>query len=184
MGILRSRITLLLIILLVQGGMIYQGGWILPIVGFIILLAAGILIYYNDEIQIWKQGSLWKYSYIAIICLAIPVKITDIKTRLSDKYTIVFESEESWDEKGAVGDLTDEVFNQCKNYPNLKELNVVIIDACKDYKGNIRKDTTKIVLHEKELTEYRTYADSYSFKSCPDFSYKMFTWIHNRCNGK
>jgi hypothetical protein len=178
----RSKITLFFSILIIEAMLIQTAGWIKPVIGFLILSIIIKLIMGNVEYKIWELNSFNKYVFLIIIFLSIPIKIIDIKTRLTGYDSITFESEDSWNEQTAINSITNNVYYKCKDYPELNELKVIIIDVCKDYKGNKRKDTTIINVNKEELVEYRTYKDEISFKSCPDWSFKMFNWSRERCN--
>jgi hypothetical protein len=159
--------------------MILEEGWLKPILGFIILILMSLLLY----IDFWKFRTVGKIIAFIFLFLSIPLKYRDVRERVSGEGVVEIETASHWSEETSISSLSSDVWHECTNYPTLNDLKVVIIDECKDYKGNLRKDTTEFHVLAEELNEYRTFKDELSFeKNCSKWNYRLFLWLNNRCS--
>lgn len=160
------------IVVIIAEILILEAGWFKPIIGFIIIIFCALFVHYNA----WQFKTLGKILIYGLMLMSIPIKIQDIRVRNTGEDTIVYETSESWNENSQIRGISNEVWQKCNNYPDLKKLKVIIIDECVDYKGNSRKDTSIIILNQKEITEYSTYKDELKFReNCSDWGYNLFT---------
>jgi|GEM_PF-4095882 len=82
-----------------------------------------------------------------------------------------------WDKDAMYRKMGEEVWQFSKDHPDASKLTLVIIDECKDSKGNVSNYETKIQFNSKDISEYSTYKESSSFnKNCYEFGIKLLEW--------
>ena len=73
--------------------------------------------------------------------------------------------------------IGEDVWDFVQNYPDANKLKLIIIDECKDSKGNISNYETTILFNKLELKEFLTYKDEFSFnKNCYELGAKLLDW--------
>jgi hypothetical protein len=73
----------------------------------------------------------------------------------------------------------DRVLKALKN-PDVNTIQLIVVDNCKDEKGNISKYESKLNFDNKTVLEFRTYKDRDSFVyNCGEWTAAVFKWY--RC---
>jgi hypothetical protein len=82
-----------------------------------------------------------------------------------------------WDKDAMYRNMGDEVWKFSQDHPDASKLTLVIIDECKDLKGEISNYETKIQFNSTDIREYSTYKESSSFNNnCYEFGIKLLEW--------
>jgi hypothetical protein len=88
-----------------------------------------------------------------------------------------------WDKDATFRGIASDVLQFSSNHPDATKLVLIVIDECKDGKGNITNFESKIIFNQTELKEFAEYKDADSFnKNCTTFTYKILRDWHP-CGG-
>ncbi len=82
-----------------------------------------------------------------------------------------------WDKDAMYRKMGEEVWQFSQDHPDATKLTLIIIDECKNTKGEVSNYESKIIFNSSDISEYSTYKESASFnKNCYEFGLKLLEW--------
>ena len=92
--------------------------------------------------------------------------------------TITHYTGKDWDKNAMLRKMGEEVLIFCKDHPEAKKINLVIVDECRDLKGNVEEISQTISFDRKSIKEFLKYQTVSSFnKNCYEFGIGMLKWV-------
>lgn len=96
---------------------------------------------------------------------------------------ITHNTSNDWDNDAMIRGIASDVFKFSSNHSDATKLILIVVDECKDEKGNKTNFESTIVFNQTEIKEFAEYKDVQSFyKNCTTFNYKLLHDWHP-CGG-
>jgi hypothetical protein len=139
-----------------------------------IFFPVGLYLMWKNKL--WNASTRWMVTVvITTMLIAIVGGLTSKKAKQDD--VIKHYSGEDWDRNATYRKLGEKVWQFSQDHPKASKLTLIIIDECRDKKGNLSNYETKITFDSTAIAEYRTYKEASSFnKNCYEFSAKLLNW--------
>lgn len=91
--------------------------------------------------------------------------------------TITHYTAKDYNRNSMLKKMGEEVWALCKDHPEVKKINLIIVDECKDSKGNIEEYSQTITFKRKSINEFLEYQTASSFnQNCYEFGLGLLEW--------
>jgi hypothetical protein len=155
--------------------------WYQKPAGVIILLIfffpVGLYLMWKNEL--WSKQTRWIVTgLLALVVIANAGNDKNSNYSFSNGEGVIkHNTGKDWDKDAMYRKMGEEVWQFSQDHPDATKLTLIIIDECKNMKGEVSNYETKIIFNSSDISEYSTYKESASFnKNCYDFGIKLLEW--------